>query len=94
MQMLTLFPICRWHLYTNFLKRERIWFMAFQKPRSKSSGLFFMGFLKDVVYKNQIKIKMVIRSIEGNILQNVSKNLLRQMNACLDINGRQFQHSL
>ncbi len=40
------------------------------------------------------EIEMAIRSIDENMLRNVFENLLRRMNACLDINGGQFQHLL
>ncbi len=45
-----------------------------------------------VVLKTEIE--MAIRSIDENMLRNVFQNLLNQMNACLDINGEQFQHFL
>ncbi len=54
------------------------------------------------MYKNQptisvelkTEIQIAIRSIDENMLPNVFKNILRRLNACLHINGGQFQHLL
>ncbi len=76
---------------------EKVILVGFWAPRSPDlspADFFLWGLLKDVVHKNQptileelpTDIEMAIHSTDENMLRNAFENLLRRMNACLDIN--------
>ena len=79
---------------------KNIWPPRF--PDLTSLDFFLWGYLKDKVYLSnpqtihdlKINIRREVACIPEEVLKKVSLNMIKRVNACLQENGRHFQHLL
>lgn len=78
--------------------------MAASLSRPYFPGLFFWGYLKNLVYVTPVETVeqlqqrifdscRVIQNTPG-IFERVRQNMVRRCNACIDAGGRNFEHFL
>ena len=63
---------------------------------------FFWGYCKELIYKTfpedmedlDTRLRYAVWAIEENVMQNVQRNLLRRMRACVRMDDGHFEHLL
>ncbi|XP_072754275.1 uncharacterized protein [Anoplolepis gracilipes] len=73
-----------------------------QDLRISTLSIFLWGYCKEVIYKTlpediedlETKLRFAIWNIDKEIMENVERNLLKRMRACVRMDGGHFEHLL
>ena len=73
-----------------------------RSPDLNPLDFFFWGYCKELIYKTlpedmedlDTRLRYAVWAIEEDVMQNVQRNLLRRMRACVRMDGGHFEHLL
>lgn len=73
-----------------------------RSPDLNPLDFFLWGYCKEIIYKTlpediedlETRLRQVIWTIEEDVMENVQRNLLKRMRACVRMDGGHFEHLL